>query len=67
MGLERNATPAQIKKAYRKMSFEYHPDKNPGDEKAKEMFTDINAANEMLSDPERRRKYDLQGEKGAIE
>jgi DnaJ family protein B protein 11 len=62
LGLKKNATAAEIKKAYRKLSLQYHPDKNPGDEAALKNFQEINAANEVLSDPDKRRKYDQGGE-----
>jgi curved DNA-binding protein len=62
MGLERSATPAQIKAAYRKMAKKYHPDLNPGDKSAEEKFKEINEANEVLSDPEKKSKYDQLGE-----
>lgn len=62
LGLKKNATAAEIKKAYRKLSLQYHPDKNPGDDVALSKFQEINAANEVLSDPDKRRKYDQGGE-----
>lgn len=61
LGIEKNASEADIKKAYRKLARKYHPDLNPGDENAKKMFQQINEANEVLSDPEKRRKYDQYG------
>lgn len=60
--LKRNATPAEIKKAYRRLTLQYHPDKNPDDKEALEKFHDVAAAYEALSDPELRRKYDRCGE-----
>ena len=66
LGIRRNATPAQIKRAYRKLSMKYHPDKNPGDAKAKQMFTDVAAAKEMLENRDKRRKYDQCGEECVI-
>ena len=65
--IKKNATPAEIKKAYRKLSMQYHPDKNPDDDEAKGKFQDVAAAYEALSDPESRRKYDRSGEEGLNE
>ena len=56
--IKKNASPADIKKSYRKLSLKYHPDKNPDDETAKSKFQDISSAYEVLSDPDKRRKYD---------
>jgi hypothetical protein len=58
LGLTPAATPAEIKKAYRKLAFEHHPDRNPGDPQAAARFIEIAEAYETLSDPERRRSYD---------
>lgn len=55
------ATPEEIKKAYRKLAFKYHPDQTKEDRVAEEKFKDINEANEVLSDPEKRKKYDQLG------
>eukprot|EP00899_Mesostigma_viride_P003558 jgi/Mesvir1/13202/Mv06161-RA.1 len=60
----KSATPDQIKRAYRKLALQYHPDKNPGDEEASRKFADINNAYEALSDPEKRKIYDRHGEEG---
>ena len=61
--LKKNAKAADIKKAYRKLTLQYHPDKNDGDEAAKLKFHDVAAAYEVLSDTDKRRKYDRCGEK----
>lgn len=59
--LDKNASESDIKKAYRKLARKYHPDLNPKDETAKKKFQQINEANEVLSDPEKRKKYDQYG------
>jgi curved DNA-binding protein len=61
LGIERNASEKDIKSAYRKLARKYHPDLNPNDKEAKKKFQEINEANEVLSDPEKRRKYDQYG------
>jgi len=61
LGVPRTATPAEIKKAFRKLAREHHPDKKPGDKVAEQRFKDINEANEVLSDPAKRTKYDRFG------
>ncbi|MBF9236140.1 J domain-containing protein [Hymenobacter sp. BT683] len=61
LGVEKNATPEQIKKAYRKLARQHHPDINPNDKEAERKFKDLNEANEVLSDPEKRKKYDRFG------
>src|SRR5690349_20848768 len=62
LGLDKKAKQEDIKKAYRKLAVKYHPDKNPGDKKAEEKFKEINEANEVLGDPEKRKKHDELGE-----
>src|SRR2546421_8768433 len=59
--LEKNASDADIKKAYRRLARKYHPDLNPNDKEANKKFQQINEANEVLSDPEKRKKYDQYG------
>ena len=59
--LDKSATEADIKKAYRRLARKYHPDVNPNDESAKKKFQQINEANEVLSDPANRKKYDQYG------
>ena len=61
LGVSKTATEAEIKKAYRKLAMKYHPDYNPGDKEAEEKFKEINEAHEVLSDPEKRQKYDQFG------
>lgn len=58
LGLQRTATQAEIRAAYRKLAKRYHPDLNPGKEEAAERFKQINAANDLLSDPDKRARYD---------
>jgi curved DNA-binding protein len=61
LGVDKNATPKEIKIAYRKLARKLHPDLNPNDKDAKRKFQEINEANEVLSDPEKRKKYDQYG------
>ncbi len=61
LGVEKNADEKQIKSAYRKLAMKYHPDKNPGDKVAEEKFKEINEAYEILSDPDKRKRYDQFG------
>ncbi len=62
LGVNKNATQDEIKKAYRKLARKFHPDLNPNDKEAKKKFQEINEANEVLSDPEKRKKYDQYGQ-----
>lgn len=61
LGVEKTATTEQIKKAYRKLARQYHPDVNPNDATAEQKFKEVNEANEVLSDTEKRKKYDQFG------
>ncbi|GAB4246066.1 MAG: J domain-containing protein [Acidobacteriota bacterium] len=61
LGVDRNASADEIKKAYRKLAKQYHPDRNPGDKQAEERFKEIQEAYAVLSDPERRKQYDALG------
>lgn len=61
LGVKRDATVEQIRQAYRKLARKHHPDVNPGDRLAEEKFKDINEAHEVLSDPEKRKRYDQLG------
>lgn len=61
LGVEKTATDEQIKKAYRNLAFKYHPDKNPGDKNAEEMFKKINEAYSVLGDSSKRKQYDSYG------
>jgi curved DNA-binding protein len=61
LGVEKTATTDQIKKAYRKLARQHHPDVNPNDPDAERKFKEVNEANEVLSDPEKRQKYDQLG------
>ena len=61
LGVAKNATPDEIKKAYRKKAIQYHPDKNPGDKEAEEKFKEAAEAYDVLSDAQKRAKYDQFG------
>lgn len=61
LGVSKSATKEEIKKAFRKLAVKYHPDKNPGNKEAEAKFKEINEANEVLSDPEKRKRYDELG------
>ena len=61
LGVEKNASDAEIKKAYRKLAMKYHPDQNPGDKTAEEKFKEVNEAYEVLSDADKKARYDQYG------
>jgi len=61
LGIDKKASEADVKKAYRKLARKYHPDLNPNDKEAERKFKEINEANEVLSHPENRKKYDSYG------
>ena len=61
LGVEKNASEAEIKKAYRKLAMKYHPDQNPGDKTAEEKFKEVNEAYEILSDADKKARYDQYG------
>ena len=61
LGVNKNATPEELKKAYRKLALQYHPDRNPGDKEAEEKFKEAAEAYEVLSNPEKRQRYDQFG------
>lgn len=64
LGVDKNATAEEIKKAYRKKAIQYHPDKNPGNKEAEEMFKEAAEAYGVLSDPDKRSRYDRYGHSG---
>lgn len=64
LGVSRNASETELKKAYRQMAMKYHPDRNPGDKSAEEKFKDAKEAYEVLSDPQKRAAYDQFGHAG---
>jgi len=67
LGVSRTATEEDLKKAYRKLALKHHPDRNPGNKQAEEKFKEINEAYAVLSDPEKRQKYDRFGHSGGVE
>ena len=64
LGVAKNAEAAEIKKAYRKLALQYHPDRNPGDKEAEEKFKEAAEAYDVLSNEEKRRRYDQFGHAG---
>src|SRR5690348_14144675 len=64
LGVKKGATTDEIKKAYRKLARKHHPDVNPGNKQAEEKFKEISFANDILSDPEKRKIYDEFGSEG---
>ena len=64
LGVEKSASEAEIKKAYRKLAIQYHPDKNPGDKEAEEKFKEAAEAYSVLSDKDKRARYDQFGHAG---
>src|SRR6218665_546564 len=64
LGVSKTATEDELKKAYRKLAIQYHPDKNPGDKAAEEKFKEIAEAYGVLSDAEKRQRYDQFGHQG---
>ncbi len=64
LGIPKQATPEEVKKAYRQLALKYHPDRNPGDKQAEERFKEINEAYSVLSDPQKRQQYDTFGPGG---
>src|SRR5437016_6338171 len=62
LGISRTASEKEIKAAYRKLARKYHPDVNPGDKQAEARFKEINNAHDILSDPDKRKKYDAYGD-----
>ncbi len=61
LGVERKASTDDIRKAYRKLAMQFHPDKNPGDKKSEDKFKEINEAYQVLSDDKKRARYDQLG------
>ena len=65
LGVPKDADESQLKKAYRKLALQYHPDKNPDDPSAEEKFKEVSEAYDVLRDPEKRASYDYFGKSGA--
>ena len=61
LGVDKNATPEELKKAYRKLALQYHPDRNPGDKEAEEKFKEAAEAYDVLSNPDKKARYDQFG------
>jgi len=66
LGISESATTAEIKKAFRRLAKQHHPDRNPNNAQSAERFKEINEAHDVLSDPEKRKKYDLLRRYGAF-
>ena len=64
LGVNKNASKEEIKKAYRKLAMKYHPDQNKGDKASEERFKEVNEAYAVLSDEEKRKQYDMFGAEG---
>ena len=64
LGVDKNVTPEELKKAYRKLALKYHPDRNPGDKEAEEKFKEAAEAYDVLSNPDKKAKYDQFGHAG---